>query len=108
MSAVTILIPIIAAAAARREGLLDRLRTANAVAAADAVALEFEHAADTATLDELLRSGEVKRTPDGSYWLDEARVVALGARQARTATKVGLGLLGVALAGLGVALIANR
>jgi hypothetical protein len=108
MSAVTILIPIIAAAAARREGLLDRLRTANAVAPDKAVSLAFEDAADVSTLAELLGTGEVKRAPDDAYWLDEPRVASLGASQGRTAVKLGLAMLGVALAGLGAALIANR
>lgn len=108
MNAVTILVPIIAAAAAQREGLLRRLRVVDAASADYAVALQFDGGVEPPAFAELLRTGEVRRTADGLYWADEERIAALAKREVRTATKWAFGLLGVALTGLGVAILANR
>ena len=76
----------VAAAAERRRRVLEAFRKANATSVSRARPQEELGIPDDPVLKDFLKSGAVRRAPDGRLWLDEE---ALREAQAR-ATRIGL------------------
>ena len=94
---------IVAAAAKRaQQGVIDRLRAADALHASRACALDGLRHIESRMLSRFVDAGVVRRTGDRRYYLDEGKLADYQARHRERVRHVLLVLLVVVIVGLSV------